>query len=561
MPSYTELELAALRHFDADTQAAWAAGDWPRLTPLLIEHAVRSGEMRFVALLLEQESRNDETSLLLPHLRRLAELPSGPWREAALSIAAAHRDAPSRSLLRALDALVDAAPASAATIALAWAWRLADRALWHDAARFDAVLWRSVELLRRTEPDHPRIEELWLAAKSLRAVISWTTTRDAAPFEALRGLLAGPMARNRLQQQHALPLVAAGNLHASLGDWSTAVRALTYAVRLTPAGATASMASARAMLALAKYRRGDWSGSSVDASAVQAMLASTTSPTMLSLRAAVAALRAALAGDIARHTSHVQQAQHALHTRRSVIAEMVLLHGRVVSALAAQDWQRLRTIIELEDEPGYRKLYSEHEWTAMHALTLRNSGDTACYRALVRRWAEAAGATRSPYYWAHRGLLHRADGDHEGSREAVERMTELLRPDEDPLGQAWVHTVIGAIEADIGERRAAAAAYAVARAKFVQLGATHFSAYFEQIAARASQDRGAAEIALLSALTEQQRRVALLVADGYTSTEIATRLYLSKRTVDFHVSNVLTRLGLRTRREIKRLLDGPTDGR
>ena len=174
----------------------------------------------------------------------------------------------------------------------------------------------------------------------------------------------------------------------------------------------------------------------------------------------------------------------------------------------------------------------------------------------MQRWAEAPGATRSAYHWAHRGLLHRADGDREGAREAVERMRELLRPDEDPLGQAWVHTVIGAIEADLGDQRSASAAHAVARAKFVQLGATHFSAYFEHLAAHTGRRRGAADVAKLSALTEQQRGVALLLADGYTSTEIAARLYLSKRTVDFHVSNVLARLGLRTRRETKRLLDG-----
>jgi DNA-binding NarL/FixJ family response regulator len=53
-------------------------------------------------------------------------------------------------------------------------------------------------------------------------------------------------------------------------------------------------------------------------------------------------------------------------------------------------------------------------------------------------------------------------------------------------------------------------------------------------------------------LTDRQLDVLALLADGLTNAEIAERLVVSVRTVDHHVSAILTRLGARTRREAAR---------
>jgi len=50
-------------------------------------------------------------------------------------------------------------------------------------------------------------------------------------------------------------------------------------------------------------------------------------------------------------------------------------------------------------------------------------------------------------------------------------------------------------------------------------------------------------------LTGRQADVLELLADGATNAEIAERLLLSVRTVDHHVSAILTRLGVRSRHE------------
>ncbi|WP_343243675.1 LuxR C-terminal-related transcriptional regulator [Streptomyces sp. SID13726] len=51
-------------------------------------------------------------------------------------------------------------------------------------------------------------------------------------------------------------------------------------------------------------------------------------------------------------------------------------------------------------------------------------------------------------------------------------------------------------------------------------------------------------------LTPRELEVALLVAQGMSNRQIATRLVLSLRTVDFHVANIRAKLGFRTRTQI-----------
>jgi DNA-binding CsgD family transcriptional regulator len=57
------------------------------------------------------------------------------------------------------------------------------------------------------------------------------------------------------------------------------------------------------------------------------------------------------------------------------------------------------------------------------------------------------------------------------------------------------------------------------------------------------------------ALTPQQQQIARLVAGGATNREVAAQLFLSPRTVDHHLRNIYTRLGIRSRVELTNVLD------
>jgi DNA-binding CsgD family transcriptional regulator len=57
-----------------------------------------------------------------------------------------------------------------------------------------------------------------------------------------------------------------------------------------------------------------------------------------------------------------------------------------------------------------------------------------------------------------------------------------------------------------------------------------------------------------AALSEREREIAALVASGASNPEIADALFLSRKTVERHVSNALAKLGARNRTELAALL-------
>lgn len=54
-------------------------------------------------------------------------------------------------------------------------------------------------------------------------------------------------------------------------------------------------------------------------------------------------------------------------------------------------------------------------------------------------------------------------------------------------------------------------------------------------------------------LTDRERDVALLVARGLTNPEVASQLYVSRKAVEYHLSNVYAKLGVSGRRDLRKM--------
>jgi DNA-binding NarL/FixJ family response regulator len=84
----------------------------------------------------------------------------------------------------------------------------------------------------------------------------------------------------------------------------------------------------------------------------------------------------------------------------------------------------------------------------------------------------------------------------------------------------------------------------------IDSGLTVYSAQSERMAherlgefARKARESARA----IAALTPREREVLSLIAEGYSTRQIATRLKLSERTAETHISNIYNKLGVRTR--------------
>jgi DNA-binding CsgD family transcriptional regulator len=161
-------------------------------------------------------------------------------------------------------------------------------------------------------------------------------------------------------------------------------------------------------------------------------------------------------------------------------------------------------------------------------------------RALDRAWAVAAAGRC-------RGLLADARGEKDGALAAFERALTTHERVPLPFDRARTLLALGFTQRRSMKRSAARGTLTEALASFEELGAALWVATVRAELARiGGRSPGGWE------LTPTEQRVAELVGDGLTNREVAARLHLTQKTIEFHLRNVFRKLGVRSRTELAR---------
>jgi DNA-binding CsgD family transcriptional regulator len=162
--------------------------------------------------------------------------------------------------------------------------------------------------------------------------------------------------------------------------------------------------------------------------------------------------------------------------------------------------------------------------------------------ALDRAWASAILA-RS------RGLLLAARGDLDGAFASFERALAEHALSADPFHHARTLLALGRTQRRAKKRGVARRTLEDALARFERLGAPLWTEH-----ARAELARIGGRAPSRSELTQAERRIAMLVAEGRTNREVAAALFLTVHSVETALTRVYRKLGVRSRAELAHLL-------
>ena len=303
-------------------------------------------------------------------------------------------------------------------------------------------------------------------------------------------------------------------------------------------------------------------------------------------------LATAWTGDFGAAASLVAESEDVAGTTGSRIAPYTLLRLRALQGSETEAGELIGATIEQAAAGGQGLAASSAHWAA-----------AVLYNGLSR-YEEAASAARKatantfePWFsiWALPELVEAAarTGEDELALDALERLAETTQPSgsEFALGMearcralvgegaaserlygegiarlsrtllrpelARAHLLYGEWLRREGRRVDAREQLRAAHDTFVSIGMQAFAerARIELLATGERVRKRSAETRNL--LTPQEAQIARLASDGQTNPEIGAQLFLSPRTVEWHLHKVFTKLNVTSRRELRQVLQDP----
>lgn len=387
-------------------------------------------------------------------------------------------------------------------------------------------------------------------------------TDSAAAIDALE-----PTAGNSVGEGSGPPSVERLALRGFLALWSDrpaeAAAALSEVVRR--AGSETRLQSRVLVLghlAEAQYRTGSWDEAAVNAELAMSLAEDAGIHLAAGHARAVAAYVASGRGHPEEAQRLVAGAAEAAVARPWWAARAYAASAAATAAQAAGDHTAMLAALETFDEPSVLTpvdALGALAWRALRTEALLGLG------ALDRAEAELADlesrtATRVDGWSALEAArlraelteLEQADHDPAVVRAAYERAMTVASRAGGALSIARSETSYGRFLLALGERRPAADLLRTARERLERLRAQPFLATCDSLLKAAGLPPP--RVGNRLALTTQELAVARAVAAGRTNQEVGAELFVTSRTVAYHLSNIYAKTGLTSRRELARRL-------
>ena len=371
-----------------------------------------------------------------------------------------------------------------------------------------------------------------------------------------------PASGNEVPRRETDALIMRGMLKVYLDDLAGAIADLGVAAARMRTGLLSTYpVPCLAHLSDAHFRRGDWDAALTHAQLATSLAEDTDRPLDLARAHARSAQVLALRGQWPAAQAHVAAARaaadrfpvvHAVAAAAVAGASLAFARGDLTGVLAATEPVRATGLLDAGGRPGV------FNWRSMEADALIGLGrldDAGTALSEFGAAIPAAGLASAALALARcRGNLAAARGFADEADAAFTRGHVIEADVPMPFEHAMVSLDDGRHLTATGDHPAAVTQLEKAHRLFSALGA---DPYVQACAAELTALQVAAASsspAALLGLSRAELAVARLVATGLTNREVASQLYVSVKTVEYHLRNSYIKLDITSRRALTALL-------
>jgi DNA-binding CsgD family transcriptional regulator len=426
-----------------------------------------------------------------------------------------------------------------------WAWaQLAEVCV--TQGRAGAAVGAANQALALTEGG-PRVERLaWICLATGEGMLHGAP----AGLDRMRQRL--PQPADQVPDDEANMLVTRGTLGLYAGRTTSAISDHRAVLRAAQRTSVYQIARCHFQMAMLLVNSGDWDEALVHARTALSVAADHQQIWIEAQCHAVLATILAYRGDWEAAGHHLGTAETLAASHDNIEA---LLTARIAAAALGRARHEPQTVIDaLGDLPTLVPMIAALAFWPSLVVALIDSGQLDRAADLVDGLDDAAAARSLDFEASLDGLRGRLAAAHGRPEEAISRFDAALArfgSDDPYLERALTHHAYGRLLRAKGERRPAVAELRTAHQLLSSVGADPFITRVDADLAAAGIHPADKSRRSTLELTDRERDVAVLVAQGLSNPEVAEQLYISRKAVEYHLRNTYGKLGISSRKELR----------